>query len=271
MDIAQGTFYNHILRNKRENATYAQRRKELREQIQQVYDENNRILGAKKIAAILRDRGVRVSDEMVLELMREMGIASIRQSTKKIYDRENEKDKNLVNCQFDAEHPNQVWVSDVTLFNYKQKHFYICVIMDLFARRVVGHMISHRNSTHLVKMAFQKAYNTRKPEKGLIFHTDRGTNYRSTTFSDYLAKLNIDQSFSKAHTPYDNSVMESFFASMKQEELYRAKYRSEKEVKEAINTYMIFYNERRPHAKLKYKTPSQKEAEYEAHASKEVK
>ena len=98
-----------------------------------------------------------------------------------------------------------------------------------------------------------------QPDSSLVFHTDRGSNYRSKTMNDYMRSLNITHSFSRAHVPYDNSVMESFFASMKREELYRTKYRSESDFQSAVDKYMIFYNTKRPHKKLQYKTPEQKE------------
>lgn len=99
------------------------------------------------------------------------------------------------------------------------------------------------------------AYEERKPILPLIFHTDRGGNYRSKTFCSYLRSLNVTQSFSRSHIPYNNSVMESFFSNLKREELYRTKYRSESEFRTAVDRYMIFYNEQRPHIKNGYKTP----------------
>ena len=264
MDISRGTFYNHILRNKRDNAWYVKRREELRLQIQEIYDDSKQIFGAQKIAAVLRNKGIKASDGFVRELMRDMGCASIRQSARNLYDKETSRYRNRVNQQFDVKKPNQVWVSDVTQFRYNEKNYYICAIIDLFARKVISYKISRRNSTQLVKLAFRQAYENRRPDTALILHTDRGSNYRSNAFCDYLKKMGVAQSFSRTHVPYDNSVMESFFASMKREELYRTKYRSEREFKEAVDSYIDFYNDKRPHARLKYKTPNQKEAEYTA-------
>lgn len=106
------------------------------------------------------------------------------------------------------------------------------------------------------------AYAFRNSPKGLIFHTDRGASYKSYTFMSYLKSYGIVQSFSRAHIPYDNSVVESFFASMKREELYRRKYKSEKELRDAIYEYIEFYNSKRPHSSNNYKTPTSKESEY---------
>ena len=112
------------------------------------------------------------------------------------------------------------------------------------------------------KSTFKAAHELRHPTDGLIFHIDPGSNYRSKSFGDYLKSLSVTQSFSRAHLPYDNSVMELFFSSLKREELYRTKYRSEKELRTAIDNYMLFYNKKRPHAQNGYKTPLRKETEY---------
>ena len=261
-NIPRGTFYNHVLRNKRDNTWYAKRREELRIRIQEIYDDSNQIFGADKIAAVMKSEGIKVSSEMVRKLMRDMGLFSIRQNAKKIYDDECLKYKNHLNQEFIAESPNEIWVSDITYFRYSGKPYYICVIIDLFSRMVVGYKIGKTNSTQLVKSTFQNAYKERHPNTGLIFHTDRGSNYRSKTMNDCIRSLGITHSFSRAHVPYDNSVMESFFASMKREELYRTKYRSEADFRKAVDKYMLFYNTKRPHRKLQYKTPEQKEQEY---------
>ena len=194
--------------------------------------------------------------------MRDMGLISIRQDAKSIYDKEQRKLKNRLNQQFNVSKPNEVWVSDVTYFRWNEKNIYICAIIDLYARRVVGHKIGVRISTQLVKSTYKLAFESRQPGKGLIFHTDRGSNYRSKMFCDYVQSMGVTQSFSRAHIPYDNSVMESFFSSLKREDLYRTKYRSEKELRTAIDNYMVFYNEKRPHDKNGYKTPEKKETEY---------
>ena len=260
--VPRGTFYNHIKRNKRDNAWYAKRRESLREQIQEIYDDSNQIYGSPKIAAVLKTRGIRVTEGMVRQLMKDMGLISIRENAKDYYDKEKRKYKNYLNRQFHTTRPNEVWVSDITCFRYNEKYYYICVVIDLYARKVIGYKIGSKNSTQLTKSTFKLAYESRQPDGDLIFHTDNGSNYTSKSFRDYLRKLGFTQSFSRPHIPYDNSVMESFFSNMKREELFRTKYRSEKEFRTAVKDYIRFYNEERPHSKNKYKTLSQKEAEY---------
>ena len=172
------------------------------------------------------------------------------------------RNRNLLQQQFNPLRPNQIWVSDVTMFRLKEKNFYICVILDLYSRAVVDYKIGIKNSTQLTKSTFKLAYIYRQPQSGLMFHSDNGGNYCCRTFQSYLIKLNAEQSFSRPYVPYDNSVMESFFASMKREELYRRKFKSENEFYKAVADYITFYNEKRPHYQNSYRTPLKKEQDY---------
>lgn len=262
LKVSRGTFYNHVLRNKKDNTWYAKRREEYRLKIQQIYDDSNQIFGAAKIATVMKDNGYRISVEMVRKLMRDMGLISIWQDAKDLYDKEQRRYKNYLNQQFTTTRPNEVWVSDITYFRFNNKNFYICVILDLFSRMGIAYKVGKVNSTQLVRSTFQMVYMERKPVLPLTFHTDRGSNYQSKTFRLLLRSFGVTQSFSRAHIPYDNSVMESFFSNLKREDLYRTKYHSEGEFRTAVDRYIVFYNEQRPHAKNGYKTPMKKELDY---------
>ena len=121
LEVPRGTFYNHILRNKKKKS-YQLRRTELSEQIRQIYDESDQIYGAKKISAVLKSRGVATSDKMVSELMQEMNLASIRTGAKRLYMRFHaQKKTDRLGKQFSASAPNRIWVSDVTYFAYNKK------------------------------------------------------------------------------------------------------------------------------------------------------
>ena len=261
MQVDRGTFYNHIFRNKKDNTWYSERREILREEILKIYEENRQIFGAGKITAILKQNGYRTSKRTVALLMHDMGLQSVRHRAKAIYEKE-VKNKNKVNQQFQTSRPNEIWVSDVTYFKTQYNSYYICVILDLYSRKIISYRIALNNSTQLVKSTFKAAYDSRQPKEGIVFHFDRGSNYRSKTFYNYLKSLNIVQSFSRAYTPYDNSVVESFFSSLKREELYRSKYRSDKEFKKAVADYITFYNTQHPHLNNNYRTPDAKEADY---------
>ena len=264
LDVDRGTFYNHMLRSKRGNAWFDKRRQEYCQIIRDVFDEYRQVLGAEKIRTILIQRGHQVSAEYISQLMREMGLSSVRSTAKKEYLklRETERKKNILQQQFTADQPNQRWVSDVTCFKLRDHYFYICVIIELFSRKVIAHKISKRNSTQLITAAFKMAYEERQPPSGLIFHSDRGAQYTSHRLQQLLHKHNVEQSFSQPGKPHDNAVAESFFASLKKEELYRKDHPSDRAFQASIASYIEFYNNKRPHRTLKNLTPYQMEENF---------
>ena len=268
LDVDRGTFYNHILRSKRGNAWFDKRRQEYCQIIRDVFDEYRQVLGAEKIRTILIQRGHQVSAEYISQLMREMGLSSVRSTAKKEYLklRETERKKNILQQQFTADQPNQRWVSDVTCFKLRDHYFYICVIIDLFSRKVIAHKISKRNSTQLITAAFKMAYEERQPPSGLIFHSDRGAQYTSHRLQQLLHKHNVEQSFSQPGKPHDNAVAESFFASLKKEELYRKDHPSDRAFQASVASYIEFYNTKRPHCTLKNLTPCQAEENFNKNA-----
>lgn len=182
LEVSRGTFYNHILRNKRGNAWFEKRREEYRVLIRDVFDEYRQVLDAEKIRTVLVQRGHQVSTEYVARLMKEMGLSSIRTTAKQDYLslQESGKKRNVLCQQFSATRPNEVWVSDVTCFRLQDRNHYICVILDLFSRKVIAHKVSKKNSTQLVTSTFKSAWEERAPELELLFHSDRGAQYTSS-------------------------------------------------------------------------------------------
>ena len=260
--VPKGTYYNFLLRRKGENSQAAKRRAELKPIIEEIYQSSNHTFGADKIAAVMRDRGIRVAERLVSDIMHNNGWFSIKTNAKVLYEYSERRKQNILNQNFRAERPNQIWVSDVTYFSYKERTFYICVIIDLYSRKVIAYKISKRNSTQLTKGTFKVAYFCRKPQEGLIFHSDNGSNYISKSFYIYLKQFGVKQSFSRSRRPHDNAVSESFFKSMKTEELYRYKFRSEREFRNAVADYIERYNSERPHTYLGYLTPDRYEQLY---------
>ena len=265
LEVSRGTFYNHILRNKRGNTWFEKRRAEYRILIRDVFDEYRQVLGAEKIRTVLVQRGHQVSTEYVARLMKEMGLSSIRTTAKQDFLnlRESGKKRNVLRQQFSAARPNEVWVSDVTCFRLKDRNYYICISLDLFSRKVIAHKVSKKNSTQLITSTFKSAWEERNPEMELLFHSDRGAQYTSHRFQELLRSHAVVQSFSNSGKPHDNAVAESFFASLKKEELYRKDYASEPDFRRSISAYMEFYNMKRPHRTLKNRTPCQMEEDYQ--------
>lgn len=262
LNVARGTYYNHILRNKRNNVWYKKREEEYRILIHDIFYEFDQILGAKKIHAILQQRGHSVTRKYVARIMEVLGLSSIRTDAKRIYASQHRKPTNLLQQRFAANFPNQIWVSDVTCFKYREDWLYICAIMDLYSRMIVGWHIGKNNSSQLLGVALRKACASRNPGPGLVFHSDRGTPYRSKAFVTKLNEHAMVQSLSRPGKPHDNAVIESFFSSMKREELYRREYRSEATFRQGVAQYIEFYNTKRPHSALHHKTPAQVEQAY---------
>ena len=262
--VSRGTFYNHIFRRK-EVTAYDKRKSEVRKHIKAVFDESHQRFGANKIAAVLSTQGISTSSKYVRELMQEMGLQSITRYSKRDYQKGKRlaKKQNVLQRQFKADEPNRVWGSDVTCFKINDKYLYICVILDLFSRKVVAYRVSPKNSTYLITSTFRQAYQNRNAPQSLMFHSDQGAQYTSKTFCKLLRMNKVVQSFSAPGQPHDNAVMESFFSFMKREEIYRTHYKSEQQFAKSVDNYIEFYNTQRPHSTLNYKTPDQFEAIYE--------
>lgn len=262
LNVAKGTYYNHIKRNKKENTLHAQKIRELTPIIEEIYHSSKQTYGAARVHAVLKERSYHISENTVAKIMQTNGWFSVRGGAKKLHEASKTRKENILNQEFTVSAPNEVWVSDVTEYMFKNIKYYICVVLDLYARKIISHSIGLSNSTQLTKRALKAAYYERMPKDGLILHTDQGTNYTSSAFQKCAKELNITQSFSRASNPYDNSVMESFFKTLKLEELYRKDYRSERELKESIARYIRFYNGERLHSMNFYRSPDKYEEEY---------
>ena len=264
LDVARGTFYNHIFR-RADHSKRDQEQEQLMQLVQQVFDDNAQRFGAEKIRIILAESGIRVSTKRITAIMQELELHNVRSDAKKEYKkRQQYKKQNMLERQFTADRPDQIWVSDITYFKVNDYWVYLCVILDLFSRKVVGYRVSRNESTNLVTSTFRAAFRERGNPSGLTFHSDRGKQYTSATFTELLQKCGVKQSFSATASPHDNAVAEAFFASFKKEEAYRREYTSEQSYRKSVDQYIQFYNERRTHRTLKYKTPQAFENAYNA-------
>ena len=170
---------------------------------------------------------------------------------------------NHLQQEFNQKAPNTVWVSDFTYIKAGGKWYYLCIVIDLFSRKVISWHISSKPDVELTLTAFRKAYESRKCPYGLMFHSDRGVQYTASAFRQLLDSLNVVQSFSKKGYPFDNACCESFFKYLKKEETNRRNFRTYKQLYQSVFSYIEgFYNTRRPHGSLGYLTPDEKEALY---------
>lgn len=258
LGISRGTYSNRIMHN-REPTYWVNHREEIKRHIIKIYDKSQQRFGSDKILAILQKEGLHTSKQLVCSIMKELGIRSIGQDAKKEYSKEVRDKRNIIKRKFDVDAPNEVWVGDITQFWWNNNYYYICVIIDLFSRKVTAYKISKSNSTRLVTSTLRESFVARGKPENLIFHSDRGAQYTSNAYMELLKSYGITQSFSRSGSPYDNAVIESFFNLLKKEELHRRKYRSERELTEAIKEYIIFYNTVRPHRYNNYKSPDDAE------------
>ena len=245
LSISKGSYHNLIKKN-RVPTYYQERHAELSDMVRKVFEESNQCYGSDKILAVLQSQGVRTSKKYILRLMHEMGLVSITQNAKKNFKALSKK-KDIVRRQFEVSRPNEIWVSDCSQYMVKGIYYYICVIIDLFSRRVIAYKISTNCTARLITATFKTAYEGRGHPQDLIFHSDQGTQYTSNAFRHLLADLNVRQSFSRPGTPNDNAVCEAFFAILKKEELYRRDYRSERDFRQSVDQFILKFNTERPH------------------------
>ena len=163
---------------------------------------------------------------------------------------------------FNQQAPNLVWASDFTYVKVNGKDNYLCVVLDLFSRKVIGWHVAPRHDVNLTINTFNKAYENRGCPEYVLFHSDRGSEYTAFSFRQRLDKCNVIQSFSKKGYPYDNACCESFFKQMKREELNRHHYHSLKDFYLSCFEYIERYNSKRPHSSLGYLTPNEVEDQF---------
>ena len=172
--------------------------------------------------------------------------------------------RNLIQQNFRAEKRNQVWVGDITYLKTKLGWVYLAAVIDLYNREVIGYAVSKKIDTELVKQALGNAIARSGVAEGLVFHSDRGSQYASRGYQKMLAEYGIEGSMSKPGCPYDNASMESFFATLKKERIYRREYVTMEEVKADMFRYIeLFYNRKRIHSVLGYMSPVEYRLKYD--------
>ena len=215
--------------------------------------------GSPRVHAELRARGVRVGRKRVARLMRENGLfARRRRRYRATTDSRHAQPiaPNVLERNFTASAPNEVWVTDVTYVWTHEGWLYLAAIIDLFARRVVGWATSDTNDTNLALCALAMASTRRKPARGLVHHSDRGSPYASEEYRRALSRLGIIASMSRKGDCWDNAVAESFFATIKAELIDDEDYATHADALISIGDYIErFYNIERRHSHLNYVSP----------------
>jgi putative transposase len=239
---------------------------ELTEEIQAAFQESGETYVSPRIYQVMRKLGLMCSQNRVARLMRLAGLQAkqtrrFRATTKR--NKAHRAAPNLLNRDFSAQRPNQKWLADITYIPTREGWLYLAVILDLFSRRVVGWAMSERLATDLTLAALKMAIGQRRPGGGLIHHSDQGSQYTDRRYQDLLKAHKIQSSMNAAGTWYDNAPMESFFGTLKSEQVHHCLYQTRDEARSDVFHYIEgFYNRRRLHSSLGYLSPEAHEQVY---------
>ncbi|QYK67461.1 IS3 family transposase ISRso11 [Paenibacillus sp. S02] len=238
---------------------------ELKKVIQALYAKYDGKYGYRQLQLfLLQEHGLLINHKKVLRIMQELGLRSkIRRKHRNNYApsvRERVAES-LLQQHFQADAPNQKWVTDITQYSVADTWLYLSAIKDLFNNEIIAYHMDLRNDTQLVLQTFEKAFETHKDVTGLIVHSDQRSQYTSIAYHDMLPQVGAQISMSRRGNCYDNASMESFFSHLKTEGLYLYDIRSVEEAQRRIEAYITFYNESRPQRKLQKMTP----VEYRRH------
>ena len=260
--VTRSGYYRFLLSHKGKRA---QEEVRLSREIERIFYEHKKRYGSPRIFMELQDKGVCCSEKRVAKIMRNNKLVSKRRKKwrKKLVAKE--KKPNLLNQEFEAKKKNSKWVSDITYIRTDRGWAYLCTVMDLYSRKIIGHAVKEHMKKELVVQALEQAISRRGSiENGLIFHSDQGSQYGSEEVGKSLKKNKMLGSMSGKGSCYDNAPMESFFNSLKRECVGSGVFRdAEAAEKEIFNYIECYYNNKRKHSSLGYLSPVKFEEKHE--------
>ena len=228
-------------------------------EIKAAHNRMRRVCGAEKIQKELAEVGTNAGICRIKRIKREQGLyckqikkyKATTDSTHKLPVAEN-----LLDQEFKAEAPNKVWVSDITYIPTEEGWLYLASHKDIFNGEIVGYAMGERITKNLVSESLFRAVAAKRPAKGLMHHSDRGSQYCSLKYRQLLEQFGMEASMSRKGNCYDNAPMESFWETLKQEIVYHRKYKTRQEAIQEIREYIeVFYNRQRRQARLDYMSP----------------
>lgn len=256
LEVSRSGVYDFFYRVRRESAKYSQ---DLLDEVYNIWKENKRVYGLRRILEKVKEVDPSIGARKLRNMMNILEIKGIQEKKFKVKTTDSNHNNriapDLVQRNFLVSKANSVWVSDVTYLRTAKGWIYLCVILDLYSRKVIGWKVSEKNDSNLITSCISRAISERNPPRGLIFHSDRGSNYTSRETRLMLANNKIRRSNSRKGNCWDNAVAESFFSTLKRE-MDSIIFLNKADAIECIFDYIeIFYNRQRIHSKLGYVSP----------------
>ena len=233
----------------------------LAQTLRREFEESRQTYGVPRLQQVLRQAGKYHGKARIKRLMQQEGLKpKAARRFKVTTDSRHSKPiaENLLKRQFNPKTYNIAWASDITYIHTHEGWLYLATVIDLFNRKIVGWSMGVRLVTSLIEEALIMAIHRNKPSKGVIHHSDRGSQYCSNAYQELLKKYGFICSMSGSGNCYDNAVMESFYHTLKVEAIYGGSYKSREEAQLALFDYIeVFYNRKRIHSTLGFQTPSE--------------
>ena len=256
MQVSTSAYY--AWRQEADNPDKTRQREQLEAKVIELFEANKRVYGSRRLSDALKAVGIDAGRYKVRGLMARLGLEVRYPKRFKVTtdsDHNEAISPNKLDRQFEVTEPNKVWTTDITYVWTLEGWLYVAVVIDLFSRQVVGWSIADHMRTSLCVSALQMAFWRRKPEPGVLHHSDRGSQYASQEYRRHLGIMKMEQSMSRKGNCWDNAPTERFFRSLKHEQLNYEKFRTQAEAKLSIIDYLAFYNGSRTHSKLGYLSP----------------
>jgi len=257
LDVSTSGYYAWLRRpessRKRENRRLAL-------EIKVVHESSKQTYGSPRIHAELTANGISCSRNRVARLMKEQGIRAKSKRKFRVTTDSNHSlpaAPNLLNRNFSTDRPNQVWLTDITYIPTREGWLYLAAVLDMHSRRIVGWAMSNRLKRQLVMDALLMAIWQRKPDRGLLHHSDRGSQYCSQEYQNLMKRHGLVCSMSRKGDCWDNAPMESFFHTLKTELIHHRNYKTRQEaISDVFNYIGLFYNPKRRHSSIGYRSPA---------------
>jgi putative transposase len=261
LEVSRAGYY--AWRSRPESARSAQNR-ELLEDIQQIHSDNRGRYGSPRVHVELKAQGRGVSRGRVERLMHRHGIRAIMARPRRVRTTDSRHDHpiapNLIERDFVAATPNQIWLADITYIDTDQGWLYLAAVMDLYSRKIVGWAMQDHMRAELPLTALRMAISAQRPDVGLIHHSDRGVQYASEDYRNVVKSAGFRASMSRKADCYDNAPMESFFHTLKTELVHHYDYATREQAKNDIFAYIEgYYNRTRRHSAIGYISPIEME------------